>query len=131
MAVGDEEGGMSSSGIANELISERGRQMREEGKTPDADDLYLNGELERAAASWAYGAGCPERFRPWLVTTHKPNRPPGAFHILDTLRTLYPFSLDTWRPEGKSARRMLVIAGALIIAAIERLDRAEARKTGG
>lgn len=42
---------------------------------------------------------------------------------------LWPFQMRTFKP--KSARRNLIRAGALIVAEIERLDRAAAKKGGG
>lgn len=119
---------MSSTAIANELIRERARQVKEEGWTNEHDDQHPQGALERAAATYAFGASIKEEWRPWLITTHKTGRPAQGFHIIDVVRNLWPWSFEWWKPEGKTARRMLVIAGALIIAAIERIDRNTAEK---
>lgn len=83
-----------------ELQVERRRQVVEEGWTPDHDDKHVNGELAKAAAAYA------------VVGNFL-----GSF-----LLSLWPWDSTWFKPTTK--RRNLVKAGALILAEIERLDRA-------
>ena len=85
---------------ALDVLAERRRQIDAEGWTPERDDLYKNGELSDAAASYALNAGVPMRNL----------RPP-----------YWPWESSWWKP--CTPRRDLVKAGALILAEIERLDR--------
>lgn len=89
----------------DEIAAERERQKLLEGWSPDHDDQHSCGELAQAAACYAYPA-------PWGV---RPQAAPPP--------KLWPWSLHWWKP--KDRRRNLVRAGALIVAEIERLDRAE------
>lgn len=90
-----------------DVMNERDRQWDEEGFTPGGDDKYQDGELERAGAAFALFA-C--RFST-----------KGAWFIND----IWPFSSTWWKP--KSHRQNLVRAAALLVAAIEKIDRAEKR----
>lgn len=103
-----------SAGVAHELCCERRRQV-EAGKATDArDDDYQDGELALAAASYALSASTivgPEN----SVTVALKVSPPQ----------IWPWDRVYWNP--KNARADLVRAGALIIAEIERLDRATGR----
>ncbi|WP_244109895.1 hypothetical protein [Burkholderia ambifaria] len=85
---------------ARDVLAERSRQIEQEGWTPEHDDQYRDHELSGAAGCYAmhtlaYPAGDP---------------PPA-----------WPWAADWWKPT--THRRNLVKAGALIQAAIERLDR--------
>lgn len=85
-----------------DVVAERVRQQTVEGWTPEHDDQHSNGELARAAACYAlFGSGLP-----WQHSRH-----------------FWPWAAEWWKPSG--SRRDLVKAGALILAAIERLDRAD------
>ncbi len=80
-----------------EISSERSRQVSDEGYSHDQDDGQPANALSMAAAAYAASAG---RFRKdglWL------------------------FAREEWKP--RSPREDLDRAGALIVAAIERLDR--------
>ncbi|RWC28111.1 MAG: hypothetical protein EOS70_27755 [Mesorhizobium sp.] len=94
----------------DDVATERRRQVEVEGWTPEHDDAHANGELAGAAACYAIGATVSK-----LKWGHK--SPPA----------IWPWRKSWWKIEG-GARRMLVKAGALIIAEIERLDRADAAK---
>lgn len=87
-----------------DVCDERLRQQTEEGWTAAHDDKHPNGELARAAACYALGE--PQ------VHGHR-----AGAHV-----KLWPWSRNWWKP--KDRRRNLVRAAALIIAEIERLDRA-------
>ena len=92
------------SNAARDILAERQRQITAEGWTPEHDDHHTCGEIADAAACYAlWGGGC--------VPHH--------------WRNFWPFD---GAPKLAPARRMLVKAGALIIAEIERLDRAEQAK---
>ncbi|HFH4112891.1 TPA: hypothetical protein ACGJ6O_003061 [Pseudomonas aeruginosa] len=87
-----------------DVQAERRRQVEAEGWTPEHDDLYCAAELPRAAAAYILN---------------------GAN---DEAPAIWPFSAKWWKPT--SARRDLIKAGALILAEIERLDRAAPGKEG-
>ncbi|MDA3389312.1 hypothetical protein KKQ55_07975 [Pseudomonas aeruginosa] len=81
-----------------DVQAERRRQVEAEGWTPEHDDLYCAAELPRAAAAYILN---------------------GAN---DEAPAIWPFSAKWWKP--RDARSNYVRAGALILAEIERLDRA-------
>ncbi|WP_423812522.1 hypothetical protein [Pseudomonas aeruginosa] len=83
-----------------DVQAERRRQITAEGWTPDHDDLYCAAELPRAAAAYILS---------------------GAN---DEAPAIWPFSAKWWKP--RDARANYMRAGALILAEIERLDRAAA-----
>jgi hypothetical protein len=101
--------------VAHELINERVRQIAEEDYTPHEDDSrWSMGQLAKAAACYVLHATRSELSRE-MERGQKPRS--------------WPWDLGWWKP--KDRRRDLVRAGALIIAEIERLDRAASRtKTG-
>ncbi|WP_110644100.1 hypothetical protein [Salinicola sp. CPA57] len=90
-----------------DAFNERQRQIDSEGWKPEHDDAHTDGELAAAASTYAWGA-CVQ------VTGHAlPKTPPAV----------WPFEKDWWKP-STSPRRNLVKAAALLLAEIERLDRA-------
>jgi hypothetical protein len=91
--------------VLRDVEIERARQKNAEGFSPKRDDGYVKGELADAAASYVLGAEWVERICIW------------------------PWSWEWWKP--KDRRRDLVRAAALIVAEIERLDRAEQKKKSG
>jgi len=93
---------VEQSKAARDVIAERHRQIDGEGWTPDHDDAYFPGKLAQAGACYAMNAGAP----------FFANRPPSC----------WPFTTKWWKPT--TPRRDLVKAAALILAEIERLDRA-------
>jgi hypothetical protein len=96
---------------ARDVLAERKRQISVEGWTPEHDDEHGDCSLARAAACYALG-------RSTL-------RSPGGPDLM-----LWPWGNASWKPG--TPRRNLVRAGALILAEIERLDRARilARDSG-
>jgi len=85
----------------DDVFKERARQQGSLGWTPNHDDEHAAGELADAAACYALSAsGTP----------------------LEIYRDFWPFE-GGFKPKG--ARNDLVRAAALLIAEIERLDRAE------
>ena len=91
---------------ARDVLAERRRQIEVEGWTPDLDDEYYRMELAAAASCYAS----------------------PRYYMGSQTPTNWPWKAAWWKPT--SHRRDLVKAGALILAEIERLDRAEARKGG-
>lgn len=83
---------------AMSVMAERDRQKSAEGWTPEHDDEHSTEELAFAASCYA---------------TADQDEPPPA---------VWPWAREWWKPAGR--RRSLVKAGALILAEIERLDRA-------
>ncbi len=94
---------------AQDVLSERERQKSAEGWTPEHDDAHSDGDLAKAAACYA-----APRFH---TNTELKVGPIG-----------WPWSWEWWKP--KDRRRDLVRAGALILAEIERLDRAALQTKG-
>ncbi len=106
--------GIGGNAAAAEIIAERRRQVEVEGWKPEHDDQHRLGELSRAAAAYAFSAGCSITsggcFEPWVSAP---------------LVAIWPWHDSQFNP--KDPRRDLVRAGALIIAEIERIDRAAKR----
>lgn len=96
---------------ARDVLAERKRQISAEGWTLEHDEVHVDGELVQAAISYAM--------------TGK-----GSDHAL-TGGSWWPdeWSSRWWKPT--TPRRDLVKAGALILAEIERLDRAALNPTEG
>jgi hypothetical protein len=102
-----------ASGVLREISFERVRQHSAEGWDEAHDDKHTNGELARAAACYCAVAGNDDGTRnarlgldgrsPWMPAT-------------------WPWEWSWWKPTNR--RRDLVKAAALIVAEIERLDRA-------
>jgi len=88
---------------ARDVLAERQRQISAEGWTPEHDDEHEIGELARAAACYAANA--------------------TGFRLMNRAN-LWPWDRAWWKPT--TPRRDLVKAGALILAEIERIDRAAA-----
>jgi hypothetical protein len=88
-----------------DIRRERTRQIEELKRLPEDDDQYTDGQMADAAAAYA------------LVRTS------GLAFAGD----VWPWGAGDFKDSGE--RRNLVKAGALIVAEVERLDRAEARAT--
>lgn len=99
----------STAGV--DVLAERRRQIHVEGFTLEHDDEHHRGELAIAAACYAEEAFCQLRV---------PDRLPEVSEIVPML---WPWEESWWRP-SLDARRNLVKAGALILAAISQIDRA-------
>lgn len=92
-----------------DVIAERQRQQSVEGWMPEHDDEHCNGELAMAAVCYINETGTVNRNggKPWG----------------------WPWDASWWKPNAR--RRNLVKAGALILAEIERIDRAAGIGKGG
>ncbi len=114
------------------IAAERQRQIEKEGWTPEHDDQHTGGELALAAALYAaaqplYARGKDHRGWdvfydpwPWKKTVPHPRSESGFPGI----------EVNAWDKRDKHDRlRRLEIAGALIAAEIDRLERTDgARK---
>ena len=96
------------SDAARDLLAERARQVQEEGWTPEHDDEHSCGEMAEAAACYAASARVP--------TSTKRRQCPGY----------WPWAAKWWKPSDQ--RRDLIKAGALILAELERIDRAASKQ---
>jgi hypothetical protein len=90
----------------DDVYAERQRQIDVERWTPEYDDQHDHGELARAGACYALHS-----------------EPVG--NVGDYLR-FWPWDADSWKP--KDRRRNLIRAAALIVAEIERYDRAAGKE---
>lgn len=97
---------MEMTNAAEDVLAERRRQIEGEGWTTQHDDKYDMEEMAQAAASYAL----------W------------AAELTETAMEVWPSSWSRHWFKPTDQRRDLVKAGALILAEIERLDRAAASK---
>ncbi|MBA1302743.1 hypothetical protein G7028_29895 [Pseudomonas carnis] len=91
------------------VLAERIRQIQVHCFYPEQDEEYVNGDLAQAGACYAIEAA------------------KQATETADAMRLVpeaWPWMAASWRPHDQ--RRNLVKAGALILAEIDRLDRAAA-----
>ena len=93
---------------ARDVLAERERQVSAEGWTPEHDDKHANGQMAVAAGYYALACGFPHERD--IGNGHLPNH--------------WPWDAYWWKP--RDHRNNLMRAGALILAEIERLDRAAA-----
>lgn len=91
----------------DDIAYERRRQIESEGWSAAHDDSHDDGEMARAAASYALaGAGFS----------------PKVFSV-DLCERIWPWSWEWWKIARKTRRQRLIVAAALLVAEIERLDR--------
>ncbi|EPR1415846.1 TPA: hypothetical protein ACTYIV_001472 [Citrobacter koseri] len=92
----------ASTNAAADVLAERQRQITAKGWTPEHDDEHCNNEMAMAAVCYINETGTVNRNggKPWG----------------------WPWDASWWKPNTR--RRNLVKAGALILAEIERIDRA-------
>jgi hypothetical protein len=95
---------------AEDVFMERKRQVMAEGWSPQHDDEHDAGELAAAGAAYAFNAA--DQLYPHSQGDGNNEQP-----------IVWPWDSKWWKPKGP--RRDLVRAAALLIAEIERLDRAE------
>ena len=96
-----------TSAAHRDVVAERARQFLVDGWTSQHDDKYPDFKLSQAAACYASQG---------VLSYPNAGDPPPA----------WPWAREWWKP--KDYRSNLVRAGALILAEIERLDRATAKK---
>ena len=108
---------------AEDVLAERRRQVEVEGWTTERDDkIHPRGELARAAACYALESAGVLRGKT-VTTPSDVEYSRGASYSFRP--SYWPWCVSWWKPSNR--RRNLVKAGALILAEIERLDRAAAR----
>lgn len=97
-----------------DVLAERRRQVEEEEFTDEHDDCHDRGELSGAGAAYALNAAC---------LLHPLNGTP-----IDEPPECWLWDERWWKPNmGDCPRRDLVKAAALILAEIDRIDRAAAK----
>lgn len=111
---------MEQTKALRDVIAERKRQIDKEGWTADHDDFHMDGSLAKAAACYAMSGAADDTQRRQMRDIE------GDHTLAFFLRNIWPedWAFKWWKP--KNRRRDLVRAGALILAEIERLDRAAA-----
>jgi hypothetical protein len=95
--------------VVGEIAAERRRQMEIEGWALEHDDKHNHEEMADAAACYAMKRSA----RRHIVNQYTTD---------DLLSRLWPWAAEWWKPDTR--RRDLIKAGALIVAEIERIDRA-------
>lgn len=101
---------------AKDVIAERHRQQSIEGWMPEHDDQHKSGEMSRAAGLYAISAGFASKY---LEGETKTCPVPDG----------WPWANEWWKPTN--SRCDLVKAAALILAEIERIDRASIASAKG
>lgn len=96
---------LSMPDAVRDVLAERRRQVEVEGCTPEHDDKNTSDEMAQAAACYAMNKKLSF----------------GDWHV-------WPWAHSWWKPANK--RRNLVKAAALLVAEIERVDRAAASNAG-
>lgn len=107
------------SAAAADVLAERQRQVTAEGWSSKNDDQYKNTELAFAASCYAFHAAAAS----WDLEDD------GIPYDSHPVPKQWPWDPSWWKPTD--ARRDLVKAGALILAEIERIDRAAGIKWEG
>ena len=95
-----------------EIANERLRQISVEGWTPEHDDQHSSGELAGAAGCYAKHVNA----RQWCFKNN-----PDDYQC-EPEPSGWPWAAEWWKP--KNPRSDLIRAAALIVAELERLDRA-------
>ncbi len=98
------QGVKSLSNAVQSVIAERQRHQSAEGWTPEHDDQYSKSQLLWASSCYVL----------------------NAIHPFNRIPFDWPWTPEWWKPTNP--RRDMVKAGALILAEIERIDRAAAGK---
>lgn len=108
-----------------EIAAERRRQVEAEGWTPDRDDMYEDGSLAMAAAAYAVHAADPRAQLDLSVGRLGRFLQAGWVNLW---LLLWPPSWDPAWFKPTTPRRDLVKATALMVADIQRRDRARAKE---
>lgn len=98
----------------SDVIAERDRQVNVEGWSAEHDDHHVRGKLVAAAVCYVLSQ-CGRLTMGMLV---------------DVVNRIWPFEVK-WLAKGHDKRRSLVIAASLLVAEIERVDRASATTAKG
>lgn len=102
--------------------AERARQITREGFSIEHDDAHRHGELLHAAAAYAINVGIAQKYREKRMDADEFDA-----CIRETpVPRFWPLADSWWKPKG--ARHDLIVAAALLVAEIERIDREEAKR---
>ena len=93
--------------LSDEILHERTRQRLEERYTEEHDDEHIRGEIATAAACYA-------------LTSQ------GGKEGTIQAMLMWPWEMDAFKPTR--SERDLIKAGALILAELERIERAKERE---
>lgn len=99
------------------IFDERSRQVKEEGWSVEHDDKHTDGSLANAAA--CYAAACYAASTPEIGYWYEDAAPHSGSFI-----KLWPWGNEWNKKYTHGRKKQLVIAGALILAELERLERA-------
>lgn len=110
---------------ASDVLAERARQVNAEGWTPEHDDQHGDGSMALAAACYAMFASVSDEARAATDLPGELTTTGRSIHGWSAWLEIWPWARSWWKP--KDRRRDLVRAAALILAEIERLDRAAAK----
>lgn len=114
-----------------DVRAERVRQMHAEGWTPEHDDAHDDGQMAMAAAAYIVHGDHRTEYKLVPVMRRVDVRSaegPTHHHVGNvSAPKIWPWYGQWWKP--KDRRRDLVRAAALIVAEIERLDRAADKPT--
>lgn len=107
---------------AKDVVAERLRQIDVEGFRVNEDDQYTAGEMAWAAVCYLQNAAVAGKMQGLGLVTAE-----DCVKRAKSLPTpeVWPWAAEWWKPSGQ--RQDLVKAAALIVAEIERLDRAAGR----
>lgn len=102
------------------IENERWRQITVEGFAPLNDDRHAHGQLSAAAS-------CYTKFASLVLGANEAKRQgdKNVPHVTRGCPPFWPWTPQWWKP--KTPRQDLIRAAALIVAEIERIDRAEGR----
>lgn len=109
---------------ACDVLAERERQVKVEGWTPEHDDQHDDGSMALAAACYTMFASVSDEARQATDLPSELTTTGHSIHGWSAWLEIWPWARSWWKP--KDRRSDLTRAGALILAEIERLDRAAA-----
>lgn len=107
-------------GVLQEIGVERARQIHLEGHTRDHDNACAPGLLANAGAAFVWFSGLTDAERDHFFTPRMDGKQARVIWAV-----LWPWAREAFKP--KDRRRELVVAAALIVAEIERMDRMEGK----
>lgn len=114
--------GNHMSNAAKDVLAERQRQISAEGWTPEHDDEHIGGEMALAASCYAAHTGADTMLHAKTLSVEWHHKLSSAQEFVGRH---WPWARTWWKP--KDRRSNLVRAAALLIAEIERIDRAKSR----
>ena len=100
-----------------DVLKERDRQQNEKGRTAEHDDHHVKGELALAAAAYALHSSAA------LLPEPSESMSSGKYFLQAYAGAAWPWAPEYWKP--KAPRQNLVRAAAMLLAEIDRIDRAE------